>query len=199
MNGKNNILSIYFDTQKAYEQIDKKLSFHNWMHTKTFFDCVCYIGTFENIDTDSLKLLKIAALYHDRGNEIKRESHEDESIRIACEELPGYRVSKNSIDVIARFIGATKTPTDPQDIPEMVMCDSDMEMLGRDYFPYVSELLRIELNVPKNEWIEDQIEFLENHTYYTETAKKLFDEQKRKNLDMLKSGEYLEIVESIFP
>ena len=199
MDGKIDILPIYFDTQKSYEDMEEKLPFHNWMHTKTFFECVCYLGALENIDADNLDLLKVAALYHDRGNEVTREGHEEESIKMAREELPEYGLTQEPIDAVARFIGSTKTPTDPQDILEMIMCDSDMAVLGMDYFPYVSELLRIELDVPQDEWIHDQIIFLENHEYYTESAKMLFDKQKRRNLDMLKSGEYLEIVESVFP
>lgn len=58
-----------------------------------------------------------------------------------------------------------------------------MELLGRDYFPYVSELLRIESDKSKEEWHKIQIDFLKGHKYYTESARKLFDNNKREHND----------------
>ncbi len=67
----------------------------------------------------------------------------------------------------------------------MIMCDADLEPLGRDYFPYVSELLRKESGKSKEEWVEIQIKFLKDHEYYTDSAKKLFNRQKQENLKIL--------------
>lgn len=64
------------------------------------------------------------------------------------------------------------------------MRDADLEPLGRDYFPYVSELLRIESKKSEEEWLKIQIDFIKIHKYYTESARKLFDRQKQENLSM---------------
>jgi len=182
---KTDILALYFHAKKELLKLPENIEYHDWMHTKTFFDCVCYIAELEEIPEDKLILLKTAALYHDRGYINREKGHEEESARIARAELPGFSYSEEQIKDIVCLILSTKIPTAPKDKLEMIMCDADLEHLGRDYFPYVSELLRKESGKLKDEWTEIQIKFLKSHEYYTDSAKKLFNRQKEENLKSL--------------
>ena len=182
---KTGILALYFHAKEELLKLPENIEYHGWMHTKTFFDCVCYLAELEEIPKDKLILLKAAALYHDRGYIKKAGGHEEESAEIARAELPEFGFSEEQIKEIVCLILSTKTPTTPKDRLEMIMCDSDLEALGRDYFPYVSELLRKESGKSKEEWAEIQIRFLKSHRYYTDSARKLFDRQKEENLKLL--------------
>ena len=185
MTNKIDVLSIYFNTKKELLKLPKNIEYHGWMHTKTFFDCVCYLAELEEIQKNKLILLKIAALYHDRGYIKKVEGHEKESARIAEEELSGLGYSEGQIKEIVCLILSTKIPTTPKDKLEMIMCDADLEALGRDYFPYVSELLRMEAGKSKEEWKDIQIDYFKDYKYYTESARKLFNRQKQENFKNL--------------
>ncbi len=182
---KIDILPIYFHAKKELLKLPENIEYHDWMHTKTFFDCVCYLAELEKIPKDKLILLKAAALYHDRGYIKKAGDHEEESAKIARAELPEFGFSEGQIRDIVRLILSTKIPTAPKDKLEMIMCDADLEPLGRDYFPYVSELLRKESGKSGDEWTGIQIGFLKSHRYYTDSARKLFDRQKEGNLKIL--------------
>ncbi|MBW6452135.1 MAG: hypothetical protein K0B02_05410 [DPANN group archaeon] len=109
------------------------------VHTKTFFDAVCYIAELEKVDAEHISLLKIATLYHDRGYLVSAKDNKDENVKIACFELHAFGLNQSEIDCIYWLILSTKIPTYPKNEFEMIMCDSDLEVLGRDYFPYVSE------------------------------------------------------------
>ena len=177
------ILKIYFHSKDKHQDVQNE--YHDWMHTKTFFDTVCYLAELVEIEPEKIQLLKIAALYHDRGYAKGAENHEEESAKIARKELPYFNISQQDIDEISGLIISTKMPTYPKNISEMIMCDADQEVLGRDYFPYTSELLREETGKEKEQWQKIQIKYIKNHTYYTKSAKKLFNRQKQQNLDQL--------------
>jgi hypothetical protein len=74
---------------------------------------------------------------------------------------------------------------------EMIICDADLDYLGRDDFPLISDFLRQELiHVGKiktnKEWDELQIKFLTSHMYYTSSSKKTRDSKKQSNLNLVK-------------
>ncbi len=71
-------------------------------------------------------------------------------------------------------------------ILEKILCDADLYHLGHPNFLEERDRLRTELNdngvrIKKDEWIVQQLNFLEGHTYLTNSAKKLRNPQKEKN------------------
>jgi len=65
--------------------------------------------------------------------------------------------------------------TKPTNVLEAIMHDSDYECLGRDYYPHVLELLKLELKITDySKWKHDQIQFLKHFKYETKTAKNTF-------------------------
>jgi hypothetical protein len=185
------ILKIYFYVKGELENSPelKKFFYHGWRHTKSFYDTVCYLGVLENVDAGDLEKLKIAALYHDRGYETGIEKdHEYRGAEIARMELPLFGVSECDIYDICRLIMSTAPGYRPVGILEEIMHDADFEYLGRDYYPYVAELLRREKDILHSVWKEQQIAFLERHKFLTSSAQLLFDNQKEINYRRLISS-----------
>lgn len=73
----------------------------------------------------------------------------------------------------------------PVGILEEIMRDADFEYLGRDYYPYVAELLRKEKNIEYAVWKVEQIAFMKKHQFLTSSAMIIFDNQKAINLRIL--------------
>lgn len=186
------ILPIYFHIKAKLENNSELFMYHRWMHTKTHYDTVCHLGWLEDIEECAFGRLKRAALYHDTGYTTgKAVNHEYESTIIARKELPSFGVYVIDIDEICNLIMATVPGYVPIDIVEDVMIDADYGYLGMDYYPYAAELLRNELGISHSVWREQQIAFLENHTFHTASARKLFDRQKEINLNrLLKETKY---------
>lgn len=187
------VLRIYFHIKNKLEN-NPELSqsfYHGWMHTKTFFDVVCYLAALEGVDDDETRLLKVAALYHDTGyttgNSI---GHEHMSANIAREELPSlFGFSQDEVDMVCILIEYTALDKKPLNILHKIMRDADMEYLGRDYYPHVSELLRRENSVLHAVWRREQLSFLKKHYFLTSSAQLLFDNQKAINLKKLETQE----------
>jgi hypothetical protein len=110
---------------------------------------------------------------------------------LARQILPRYNFSKSQLDVVERLILATKFPPTPKDKLEEVICDSDLDYLGRADFIPVSNNLYKELKERQmigswNEWLQMQLDFIMQHQYYTQTAKKLREVNKQQQIERLR-------------
>src|SRR5665648_1105546 len=90
--------------------------------------------------------------------------------------LPQFKYSEKQIKTISEMIFATKFPPSPQTKLEKILCDADLDYLGRaDFIPVSQNLFRELYERGKihsiEEWNKLQYEFIRNHQYYTETAK----------------------------
>ena len=83
-------------------------------------------------------------------------------------------------------------PPNPQNLLECIMCDADLDYLGRADFIPVSDTLYQELLErgilnDKNAWNKQQLKFISNHTYYTEFAKKNREKNKKQQIERLRA------------
>ena len=171
--------------------LPENLYYHSIRHTKNALkNCEAYISHM-GIDAYNSKLLRIAVLLHDIGFTISMDNHEMEGARIANEMMTRYSFSKSDIKVVTRLILATKLPQKPKNLLECIICDVDLDYLGRKDFYEISDLLYQELTersgfFDKTQWNKIQIEFLENHHYHTEFARKRRQGQKQRRIAELK-------------
>ncbi|RLD53641.1 MAG: guanylate cyclase, partial [Bacteroidetes bacterium] len=75
---------------------------------------------------------------------------------------------------------------------EKIICDADLDYLGRvDYIPVSNNLFK-ELVAHKiikndiNEWNKTQIKFIEKHQYFTKAAKDLREVNKKLRLEEIR-------------
>ncbi len=144
-----------------------------------------------DINGEALMLLKTAAYYHDCGYLKQYYFNEPIAVEIAADVLPGFGYSPGQIEKIGQIIMATQLPQKPDDLIEEIMCDADLDSLGRDDFFVTSHCLRLELAVygqPTDvyEWYEKQLAFLESHTYFTDVARAAREAGKRRNIEEIK-------------
>jgi len=85
---------------------------------------------------------------------------------------------------------ATKIPQDAKNKLDEIICDADLDYLGREDVYVVAATLfeeaKIYLNIPDEEkWDQVQIRFLTQHHYYTSYSKKTREPGKLKYLESL--------------
>lgn len=176
---------------KLEKELPKHLYYHNVKHTVDVVTECELIGWMEGIDNHQMTILKTAALFHDVGHTIAYKNHEDHGCTIAREILPDFHYTKQDIDDICRIIMATKLPPNPQDILEQIICDADLDYLGRTDFIPVSNTLYEELKATNpdlsiNDWNKQQVKFLTAHHYFTETGKRLREVNKNEQIERIK-------------
>lgn len=169
------------------------LTYHNVAHTLDVLKYVNEIAKLEGITNQAdLLLLKVSALYHDIGFLSNYSGHEEVSCKMASEELVKFGFSNDQINKICGMIRATKVPQQPQNKLEEIICDSDLDYLGRDDFFIIGEGLYKEFLLQKivtneKEWNELQVRFLENHHYFTKSSKQNRHQAKQENLEQVKA------------
>ncbi|MGZ3847690.1 MAG: HD domain-containing protein [Flavisolibacter sp.] len=184
------MLALYSDPQLAY---------HNVCHTEDVLLTCEKLAREEGITGQhALLLLKLAALFHDTGFLIQYKGHEEKSCEIARRELAGSRLSEGDLDTICSTIMATKIPQSPKNHMEEIICDADLDYLGREDFELISDRLRKEYFVlgmvqTEKDWMQLQIRFIEGHEYFTKTSRKQRGPQKLKHLEQLRNRAVLNI------
>jgi adenylate cyclase len=176
---------------KFENELPSGLYYHNTKHTIDVVTQVELIGLGEEVDDEELLLLKTAALFHDSGHILGYDDHELYSTLIAREILSDFYYTLVQIDRICELILVTKMPPKPKNKLEEIICDADLDYLGRSDMIPVSNLLYRELKeVNKieswNAWNRLQIKFISNHQYFTKTAKALREVNKQKQIERIR-------------
>ncbi len=172
-------------------QLSPNLHYHSIRHTKDVTKAVERLALMEGITDEDLFLLKSAATYHDAGFVERYDANEEIGMRMAREILPKYGYTQEQIDIIDGLIKATEIPQSPKNLLQEIMCDADLDYLGRDDFHEIADLLRRELREhgkinSDRLWDEIQVKFLEQHTYFTKSAIKTRQPKKMKHLQEIK-------------
>ena len=176
---------------KLEKGLPNNLYYHNVKHTVDVVTECELIGWAEGLNDRQLLLLKTAALFHDIGHIISYANHEERSTDMAREILPKYQYAPEEIDTICRIIMATKLPPKPADLLEAIICDSDLDYLGRTDFVPVSNALYAELKAQNksltlNDWNKQQLKFIGSHQYFTKTGRKLREVKKQEQIGRIK-------------
>ncbi len=171
--------------------LPQNLYYHNLKHTIDVIIEVEIIGRNEGITKEELMLLKTAALFHDTGFIVGYDDHELLSIKFSKDVLKEYYYTEQQIEIICDLIYVTQPNVEPKTLLEKIICDADLDYLGReDYLPVSQNLFRelFERGKVKSleDWHKRQIKFMETHTYYTETARIMRNENKMRHLEELK-------------
>jgi hypothetical protein len=177
---------------KLEHELPDYLFYHNVKHTVDVVTEVELIGWGEGCSDEEILLLKTAGLFHDAGHTVAYDNHEHYGTLLVREMLPKYNYSPEQIDRICEIIMATKLPPQPKNLLEEIICDSDLDYLGRSDFIPVSNTLFEELKAQKkimelNDWNKLQVRFISGHQYFTKTARSLREVNKQLQIERIQS------------
>ena len=174
-----------------HTKLPKDLYYHGVHHTMDALKtCDLYLKHIK-ISKHESQLLRLGILLHDIGFTKSTKDHELKGIEIAHNLLSEFHFSKKDIDIIKQLILSTKVPQQPKNLLERIICDIDLDYLGRDDYYKISDQLFRELKVysglkDRNEWNKIQVKFLEAHRYHTDFAIKNRKPKKELRIKELK-------------
>jgi predicted metal-dependent HD superfamily phosphohydrolase len=173
-------------------QVKPELVFHSLNHTEEVVEACSYIAAHSELSEEDRLVLMLAAWFHDTGYvDGEASTHEQKSIELSSEFLSRRGVDEKLIMRVTSAIEATRMPQSPVNIVEKILCDADLYHLSTDDFKAKSQLLRQERewllgqNIPKKEWNKHNIEFLENHKYFTQYGQESLEPKKLVNLNSI--------------
>ncbi|MGI9531539.1 HD domain-containing protein [Lutimonas sp.] len=156
-------------------KLSKDLHYHGVHHTVDALNTCSVYLKHNKISNHEAKLLRLGVLLHDIGFTETTKEHEKKSAEIADKLLSENGISEEDKSVIEGLILSTKIPQQPKTLLEKIICDVDLDYLGRADFYAISNQLFQELKALDvlddfDDWNKLQIRFLEAHTYHTEFA-----------------------------
>lgn len=169
-------------------KLPDNLWYHGIHHTFDVLESSITIAESEiDATEEELTMLKTAVLLHDSGFSIDATRHEECGCEIAKEILPNCGYSEPQIEAICGMIMATKIPQNPQNDLEKIICDADLDYLGREDFFEIGDTLYKELEAGGKigdfqQWDKLQISFLTNHKYHTKFGQTYRESKKQENL-----------------
>lgn len=177
----------HFIREKLKAEMPSQLSYHNLDHINDVLTSALRIAETEKINKEETSLLRIAALYHDAGFINTYKGHEAEGCLLAKATLPQFGFSTEQLEVICSMIMATKIPQTPKSKLDKILCDADLDYLGRNDFYEIGNRLYNEMKEQgfietEREWNLTQKVFLENHQYHTNYGETHREEEKQKHL-----------------
>jgi ligand-binding sensor domain-containing protein/class 3 adenylate cyclase/HD superfamily phosphodiesterase len=177
---------------KLKDNMPKDLYYHGVHHTIDVCNTAESIALEEGVSGEELFILKAAALYHDSGYLEKYQDNEHIGVEMAKNDLPQFGFSEEQIKQVEELIYITFVENEPRTQLEKIICDADLDYLGRDDFHKISDSLKRELLDRKliaddKAWDEMQVAFLEKHHYHTATSKKKRNEKKQQNLEEVRA------------
>ena len=182
----------HFITEKLRTELSAELSYHNIRHVLDVYEIADKLAGMEGIAGEDRNLLLTAVLFHDSGFLRSKNDHETASCEIATQNLPAFGYEPKQIDRILGMIRATRLPQTPHNLMEEIICDADLDYLGRDDFWTIGttlfeELKRSGVVSSLAEWDHQQIAFLEKHSYFTKSANATRKATKEAHLAELKT------------
>ena len=179
--------------QKLTAYLSEKLTYHHVHHTLDVLEQSTIIAGLENVTAEEdIYLLKVSALYHDMGFLDTYNGHEEKSCEIAKQDLTQFGLNSRQKEIVIGLIKATKVPQNPKTKLEQIICDADLDYLGRNDFYSIGNGLYQEFlwqGIVKNrlEWNRIQVSFLEKHQYFTPSSINRREKQKQEFLIQIKA------------
>lgn len=171
-------------TAKTAEEMPN-LPYHNFEHALDVYSMAVSLAYLEELNYDNFASLRKAAISHDYLVVPGRKDNEERSARIISSYLFEIGDSEEEIERVSNLILATRLPQNPKNLAEAIICDADLDNLGREDCIELGEYVRMEAGIPREKWYSAQLGFLKNHKYWTESERRLRDEGKMRNIEML--------------
>lgn len=173
------------------QNLPNDLRYHGLDHTKDVLKVSMELASVYDLTAEEIKLLSTAALFHDSGFVHTYQGHEAASCSIAKEMLPDFGYTEDQIELICDLIMATQVPQNPTTQLQQILCDADLDYLGRSDFLETGRRLFEEFKSrgivsDERDWNRLQVRFLSAHNYHTDFSKKHRESLKQIHLEEVK-------------
>ena len=163
------------------------LPYHNFdIHVEDVFEMAGRYAEMEKVDGEGTFLLGTGAYLHDVAQVVFAKDNEEQSVYLSKPFLEEIGYNTGQIEAVSGIIMATKLPTNPNTLLQKIICDADVDNLGRSDFFEKGDKLRQEFGVEdRKAWLKQSLGFVKDHEFYTESARSLRSEGLKANIEQL--------------
>jgi len=180
---------------KLEKDLRPDLLYHSKLHALDVLYEVLLFAVTDNLPRKSIILLGVAAVFHDAGFLVQPSANEifgaqmfvgavtRDKLFSQLEIDTGYQMILDTALVRQLATGIT-SPTVPL---STYLLDADVSNFGREDFFEKMELYCSELDVERQEYLEQTLGYVLAHTWHTNAAQTLRENKKQQNLAQLKT------------
>jgi len=187
MSNNNLLEKAEKEATKILKQFPKKLSYHNYAHTKLIVETVQKIGAVEKISEEQLEIAMLAAWFQFTGYRDSYEEHIEKSKAIAASFLSTQNVPLEKIEAVQSGIAAEKSMGMPTNVVEKILLDASRTYILKGNYKKYRAALRSELAAMKKEeytdidWVNKSLEEVSRLSFCTAFGKQEMNEAKEKS------------------
>ena len=167
--------------------LDKHYTYHNAAHTREVCDAVKLFTANSILPSATLTALRIAAIFHDFGYLVR--SYDNELLALPYIKDFGreFGIEESVLMEAHDLISETVFPYAPVTPAGMILCDADIEYIGRKDFFVQAELFRQELSAEgvvytDEQWWSLEVKFLQENCFFTPVCRNLRNSIRMQNL-----------------
>jgi hypothetical protein len=173
-------------------KLSTEYCYHSEGHTLDVINESLRFGKADKLPENDLKLIVIAAAWHDTGFVIGRDEHELQGVKLFteyCKESRKHDLKPSDIETISQLIKDTKllnTEDGVKQIPSSslsrYLLDADLSNLGRKDFFCCLDRLCEENQVQCYDFYRQTLDFIARHTWHTQAANRIRRQQQIRNI-----------------
>jgi predicted metal-dependent HD superfamily phosphohydrolase len=180
--------------RRTFDEADTKdLYFHSLSHTENVVQHAIEIGQLEHVTDEEMKILQVAAWFHDLGHlNGAAQGHELRSVDAAKQFLGHIGVNDQVfIQRVVDAIMATRMPHVPNDKLGEIMCDADVYHFGTEEFKETNkrvkkEMKRRDFPALVNDWPRRSLKLLESQHFFSPSVRQRLEDGKLENIKWLR-------------
>jgi len=163
-------------------------SFHNYNRTISIVRNCDALGVSMNLGGQELKLAHLSAWFAELGFSEDHRNYQGKSVKLAREFFRTKKLDDGIFEKLEECILSTRVPQQPVSVISQLICDATMYHLAEKDSLQLADALRNEvaavaqIEYSDEEWINEYIKMINNHFYFTRTARELFQKRKEKTL-----------------
>jgi adenylate cyclase len=176
--------------ERLVKELPENLYFHTYKHAVHISTQAELLGKACEIADEDMLILRTAALLHDAGFLLGYEHHQKNSIQLAQETLVNFQFQAEEIEKICGLL-YDAFELQPSNLLTEILIDASNDYLGHtDFLSQLDALYRetcaySNVHSEKN-WYENFYKRLNQHQFFTETARKLCEVPIEQQLILLK-------------
>jgi len=182
--------------EKLSQDLPRNLYYHAKSHTDDVLREVVLFALVDGLPVDQMRLLAIAAAFHDAGFIQSPVDNERIGARMAREAMAeSGEFSEEEIETVSKMILDTRLIETKGGLRQVstvdlsrYLLDADLSNFGREDFFEKAELQRKELGYDRELFLRRTFELINNHRWLTNAAGKLRQQQKAQNIKKLRAA-----------
>ena len=173
------------------KNLGKRYTYHNQAHTLEVCNAVKLFAEHTELPPETYAALRIAAIFHDFG--YLERSFDNEKLALPYIQDFGrqFGIAESILLAANDMILETTFPYQPSSAAGKLLCDADIEYIGRECFIEQAELFRKELSsdnivYTERDWWSFELKFLQENTFFTPIVQSLRNAGRLRNLEKVR-------------